>query len=187
MTGKMTGNTNVLYITTPTNTYEKDADWVVASRTDLLEQGFKVTIFDIKDKTSREVANAVSKNDVVWVSGGNVFYFLYYAEKVGLKKILVDFLSKNGIYAGESAGVVCQIKDLEPIKWADHPEKAPELVKEGMQLTDLVVLPHWNDEKYGGIMEKIQAYYKKRRIKVHTIEDGQALVVDGGKIEFVEG
>lgn len=111
---------------------------------------------------------------------------MYWAEKVELKEILSNFLIKGGIYAGESAGVVCQIKELEPIKWADNPDKAPELVREGMQLTDLVVIPHWNDKKYGPIMERVKVYYENKNIKPYLLEDGQALIVNGENIEFIK-
>lgn len=186
MAGKQAHEIKVLYITTPQNTYAKNAEWIIDSRNDLLGQKFKVSEYDIENKNRNEVEDNVKKSDIVWISGGNTFYFLYWAEKVGLKEILLGFLDKGGIYAGESAGVVCQIKDLEPIKWADNPDKAPELVKEGMQLTDLVVLPHWNDKKYGPIMEKIKVYYESKNIKPYLFEDGQALIVDGEKIDFIK-
>lgn len=186
MVGKPSNEIKVLYITTPQNTYSKDADWIIDAKNDLLDQKFIITAYDIENKNSDEVKAGVNNNDIVWISGGNTFYFLYWAEKVGLKEILSNFLIKGGIYAGESAGVVCQIKDLEPIKWADNPDKAPELVKEGMQLTDLVVIPHWNDKKYGPIMEKVKVYYENKNIKPYLLEDGQALIVNGENIEFIK-
>lgn len=176
--GKPNENIKVLYVTTPQNTYPKDAGWILESRRDLEKTGFNITEYDIEGKSASEVQNSITGIDIFWVSGGNTFYFLYWAEKVGLKKMLKDFLQKGGVYAGESAGVVCQIEDLKPLKWADNPKKAPEIVKSGMGLTDLIVLPHWGNEKYGRVMEKIKKYYEDRGIEVLTICDGDALLVD---------
>lgn len=187
MVGKSSKDIKVLYITTPANTYPPNPSWLVEAKEDIKKQGFQMTEFDIEKKGGEIVQSFVAAHDVVWVSGGNAFYFLYWAEKVGLKEMLVKFLSRGGVYAGESAGIVCQIKDLEPIKWADHPEKAPQLIREGMQLTDIVAIPHWGDQKYGEVMKKIKVYYEKKGIKPYLLRNGEALIIDGGKIEEIRG
>ncbi len=185
MRGKPPKDIKVLYITTPANTYPPKVAWAVEAVNDVKNQGFEVTEFDIEGKKEGEVKDLVAKSDVVWVSGGNVFYFLYWAQKVNLKSILADFLKNGGVYAGESAGVVCHIKDLEPIKWFDHPEKAPEVVKEGMQLTNIIALPHAGHPKYGPIVEKIKTYYEKKGLTSYLLSDGEALIINGETAEKI--
>lgn len=185
MVGKPAKDIRLLYITTPANTYPVGVDWAMKAIVDIKNQGFAVVLYDIQGKTKGEVQGLVNKADIVWVSGGNVFYFLYWAKKVGLKKILHEFLQKGGVYAGESAGIVCHIKDLEPIKWIDHPEKAPKLITEGMQLTDLVVLPHSNHPKYGPDILKIRDYYEKKGLSPYLLKDGEALIIKDDRIEKI--
>ena len=184
MTGKTARDIRVLYITTPANTYPPNSDWLVESKENILNEGFQITELDIEKERKERINKLISQHDVVWISGGNTFYFLYWAEKVGLKEMLKKFLEKGGIYAGESAGVMCQIKDLEPVKWVDYPDKAPRLVKQGMQLTDLVVIPHWENIKYLEVMNKIKRYYEDRSIKPYLLRNGEAIIVDGKQITF---
>jgi peptidase E len=95
-------------------------------------------------------------------------------------------MEKGVVYGGESAGVVCQIKDLKAIGWLDKPEESPEPIKEGLNFTNIVALPHWNNPKYKETLIKVKDYYEDKEIKVHTIEDGQAIFVDGKKITKFE-
>jgi dipeptidase E len=186
LVGKNPTDIKVLYITTPTNIHPEDPPWLEDSIKDLKSQGFQMTRMDIEEKSPEEIRKVVFQHDIVWISGGNTFYFMYWANKKGLKEILMDFLNKGGVYAGESAGVVCQIRDLEPIKWADNPDKAPEVITQGMQLTDVVVLPHWGWEKYAKTMEKIRDYYVERSIKPYLLKDGEALIVKNGIVEEIK-
>lgn len=183
LVGKEPAEIKILYITTPANTYPEDAPWLIESIKDIKSQGFQMTRMDLEKLSSKNIRSAVFKHDIVWISGGNTFYFMYWANKKGLKEILLDFLSKGGVYAGESAGVVCQITDLEPIKWVDNPDKAPEVITEGMQLTQVVVLPHWGWEKYAKIFEKIRDYYIDRGIKPYLLRDGEAIVIENGVVD----
>lgn len=86
---------------------------------------------------------------------------------------------------GESAGVVCHIKDIEPLRLADDPDKAPELVSHGLELTNLVVIPHWDNPKYKAVMSKIREQYTNQGITTHLLRDGEVMFIDDNKIEII--
>lgn len=75
MTGKQAYEIKVLYITTPQNTYSKDADWIIDAKNDLLDQKFIVTEYDIENKNKDEVEANIKNNDIVWVSEETLFTF----------------------------------------------------------------------------------------------------------------
>jgi dipeptidase E len=185
--GKTPAQSKILFITTPTNTYEKKPDWMLKSIKQFKSFGFEVERFDLEEAFNKgiDIKAKVAESDAVYVSGGNTYYFLYWAEKTQLKSILENFLQNGGVYSGSSAGVVCQIKDLTPVAWLDEPEKAPKVVKEGMQLTSLVVIPHWKNPKYHQTLKKMKEYYIDRGIKTFEIEDGEALFINGDEVEKV--
>jgi dipeptidase E len=180
-------NTKLLLIDTPAKTYIPSPPWLIESIDELIEIGFKVDRFDIEDAHYNKVdlATKFKEYGVVAVSGGNVFYFLYWAEKVGLKKILEDYLNNGGIYLGESAGAVCQHHDLEPLKLADKPELAPAIVAYGLELTDIIIIPHWDNVKYHEVMEKIRNMYVDQQLETYPLNDNQVMFVDGEQIEIV--
>ena len=180
LVGKQSSDTKILFITTAANTYPPDISWLVESRQELANYSYQLTEYDIEAafKEKQDIKKIVNQHDIVLISGGNTFYFLYWAQKVGLKKILSEYLNNGGIYMGESAGVVCQIKDLEPIKWADNPDKSPEPISEGMQLTDLIIIPHWDHPRFKEINVKIRDYYQSRGLVTYELRNGEIMLVN---------
>lgn len=180
-------NTRLLLITTPANTYSPTPSWLIDSINELKEIGFQVEEYDIESAyhQKEDLATKIKDYGVVGVSGGNVFYFLYWAKKVGLKKILIEYLKHGGIYLGESAGAVCNHKNIEPLKFADKPELAPEIVDRGLELTNLIIIPHWDNPKYQKILEKIRNLYISQNLTTHTLNDKQVMFVDGEYIDLV--
>lgn len=180
-------NTKLLLIDTPAKTYVPTPPWLIESIDELKEIGFKVDRFDIEDafNNNENIAAKIKDYGVVAVSGGNVYYFLYWAEKVGLKKILQSYLDNGGIYLGESAGAVCQHQDIEPLKLADKPELAPAIVAHGLELTDIIVIPHWDNVKYHEVMEKIRNMYIAQNLTTYPLNDGQVMFVKGKGLEIV--
>lgn len=180
LVGKKPAHTKLLFIYTPAKTYLPNPNWLVESRNELKNYGFRVHDFDIEDayKEGFDIKREIYSSDIVCVSGGNTFYFLYWAKQTGLKYILEEFLDNGGVYMGESAGVVCQIADLEPIKWLDKPEVAPEIVEKGLQLTDKIVIPHWGNPKYQAQLAKTRDYYLSNGLNVDTLGDGQIMIID---------
>jgi peptidase E len=187
LSGKPAEDTNILYIDTPANPYPKNPVWLSESKKELTDQGFNLNEYDLEEafKKNWDVEKMVFKNDIVAVSGGNCFYFLYWAKKVNLKIILQKFLLSGGIFLGESAGVVCQIRDLTPLKWVDDPSAAPEIVNEGMRLTDLVVIPHWQSPKYKNVMEKVKVYYENIGIDPYLLKDGETMIMNEKDIKII--
>lgn len=180
-------NTSLLLIDTPAKTYAPTPSWFNDSVDELIETGFNVDRYDIEDayNNQEDIAAKFKNYGVVAVSGGNVFYFLYWAQKVGLKQILREYLDKGGIYLGESAGAVCQVKDIIPFAVADKPELAPEPVTQGMELTDIIIIPHWNNQKYRAVLESVRNHYEAKGLTTYTLNDSQVMFVDGEHIEII--
>lgn len=180
-------NPKLLLITTPAKTYSPTPSWLTDSIEELRQIGFTVDLYDIEQAflDKDDIATKIKNYGVVGVSGGNVFYFLHWAYQVGLKEILQNFLNNGGIFLGESAGAVCQIHDLEPLKLADKPELAPTVVKHGLELTDIIIVPHWNNPKYQSVLEKIRELYLQQNLTVYPLSDGQVMIVDGNKREII--
>jgi dipeptidase E len=188
LVGKKPSEIKIVYITTAVNTYPPDPDWFIESREQIKNIGVKLESFDLEEGFSENVnlEKYFSDVDVVFFSGGNTFYLLYWIYKTGFDKILLKLMGrKNFVYAGESAGVVCQVEDLTAVGWLDKPEEAPELPKTGLMFTDLVVVPHWGNPKYQEKLVKMKDYYEGKGLRVEVIEDNEAIFVDGDKVEKV--
>jgi len=182
-TEKPVNQVRTLYITTAANTYPPDPDWMIETLTQLKEFGFNVVRFDLERAQSEHVdlEQRLSNIDIVFFSGGNAFYLNYWIRETGFYQLLRQKMQYRLVYAGESAGVVNQIADMTPIAWLDHPEQTPEVSYEGLQLTDYIVIPHWENPKYQEKLEKTKKYYEDRGLEVLTIQDNEALFIDNEK------
>lgn len=177
----------VLFIDTPAKTYQPEPAWLLESYNELVGMGMAVERYDIEEAFNKQedIEAKINKYDIVAVSGGNVFYFLFWAEKVGLKRILENYLNNGGVYLGESAGVVCHVKNIEPLKLIDSPEKAPGVVNHGLELTNFIVIPHWGNKKYQELLEKTRQEYSNQRLKTEVLRDGEVMFIEGDKFEII--
>lgn len=142
-----------------------------------------ITDLDLREYIGRpdELENALSSTDIIWVGGGNTFYLRYIMKKSGFDKIIGTVLKKGVAYAGHSAGAIVAGPTLANFEESDEPKKAPELVLDGLNLTNMVVLPHWGSEEYAQAMKNILAKFDQTDHKTARLRDDQAIIIDGNK------
>lgn len=184
LVGKPPEECKILYITTPANVYPPNPSWLMETMEQLRGYKFQLERFDIEEayKEGTDIKEKLSGFDIVYVSGGNTFYFIYWAYKTGLKEMISEFLSREGVYAGESAGVDSQFEDLTPIAKLEDPGLAPKAIYKGFHHTDTVVIPHWENPKYYERLEKARKYYEDKGIETEVIKDGEAVFVEGERV-----
>ena len=51
-------------------------------------------------------------SDLVYLDGGNTYYFLWHLKKTGLFRLLQDYVSEGGVLAGCSAGGIIMTPDI---------------------------------------------------------------------------
>lgn len=95
----------------------------------------------------KDIYEELKRFDVIWVGGGNTFYLRWILRESGLDTVLVKLLGVGVVYAGGSAGSVIVCPSLEKYDIVDNPTKAPELIKDGLHLIDLQIVPHWGTGK----------------------------------------
>jgi dipeptidase E len=186
--GKKPKDIKLVYITTAANVYPPNPDWLLHTKKQLKSSGYQIEGFDLeqafKDRT--DLKTYFSDKDVVFISGGNTFYLIYWVLKTGFDKLLKDLLDKGKVYAGSSAGAVCLVDNLVPMGKIDEPEKAPEKVTKGLALIDFAPIPHWGEDKYQERLNEIKKDYERGGVETKTITNEQALFVNNKKKELVE-
>jgi len=95
----------------------------------------------------------------------------------GFDSILKDLLSEGITYGGWSAGVVVAGPSLHPIELMDDPEKAPEVIYQGLGLIDYFVWPHWDTEKYVHLQIEAAERMALLPYESKTLKDGEVIVV----------
>lgn len=168
-----TGGIRVAYIITAAQVYPPGQAWLLDPQRQLERHGMIVEQIDIMmlHKESQNIGAVLSDYDVIFVSGGNVFYLNYWMQRVGFASVLKKLDDK--IYVGASAGAVCLMKDISGYDIIDDPTKAPARVDKSLGIIDFAVLPHWGNPKYVEKLQDVKRYYESKGLKVEPIADDE--------------
>ena len=172
------------FIPTAADPYGEDTmPWMQADHDKLVDMGFQVIEYDIKNKSIDDFQAELADYDVIFVAGGNTFYLLQVMRKTGFDIFLKEFIGSGKVYIGSSAGSCVLCPTIEHVTLIEHPEVVPELTNyDGLDLVKELIVPHFGAEKYRERHEKIKQQWGD---KVAFLRNDQALLVNGVKIELV--
>ena len=183
LVGKDPEEITVVFI--PTAAYpEIDKSSIKEKKKLLLELGVsKIQEIDLKGKNKAELSKVLGEADVVWVSGGNTFFLLYWMRKSGFDELLPQILAEGKVYVGVSAGSIVTGPSLEVASWEGYDD--PSVVEldslEGLNLVNFHIFAH-----FGPKWEKLVSDNKQSlEGKLICLSDTQAVVVKGNKREII--
>ncbi len=159
---------------------EKYKGFVLETRQHLESFSMNLKRLDLAQyiKKPVELFDALKDSDVIWVGGGNTYYLRWLMKETGFDTIVHKLLSTGIVYGGGSAGAIVAQKTLKYYDLIDDPQLAPVAMYEGLGLTNIILVPHWNTEGIQPTLQEIKDLYNNDGLEVVTIEDGQALVVN---------
>ena len=162
-------------------------DWLGGFRDMLRINGFQLDVVDLRRWQGQREAlrEKLSGKDVIWLGGGNTFYLRWILKKSGADEIIRECVQNGKVYAGWSAGAVVAGPTLEYFDTMDDTQESPEIIWEGLNLTDIVVVPHLDNKDFTE-----DAYVANKQLQAagyHTIfiGDHQVLVVNGDEQKIV--
>ncbi|MFH1601718.1 MAG: Type 1 glutamine amidotransferase-like domain-containing protein [Candidatus Shapirobacteria bacterium] len=160
---------------------EEELKYIAESKKELLDLG----IFEDNIKTlnldNHVLFKEVENFDVIYVCGGNTFYLLKKVREVGFDKVIIEFTKTDKLYFGVSAGSILVCPNIDIASPFDENDiNLTDLT--GLNLTDVIVSPHYKDEE----KMVIDNFKKKSQYKVVPLTDEQALLVVDGETKTVE-
>lgn len=161
------------------------------------DAGFEFEEIDLRDYFGKpeKLLNLLSNFGSFWSSGGNTFILRRAMAASGLDEILKNLLSEDKIlYGGWSAGACVTAPSLRGIEYGDRPQ--PDIVPRnypnkkiiwgGLNLVPFMIVPHYKSDWFGKEANKSIEYFKKHKIEYTSLKDGQVIVVNGKKVEFLK-
>lgn len=135
--------------------------------------------------TDQSLQKALS-SDVIYLAGGNTFYFLKHLRKTGLLKRFKSFAQNGGVLAGLSAGAIILTPNIEmahfpPYEVDDNDVGLKNL--KGMNLVNFEFYPHYVNSKR--MNEAMLMYSLISKYPVVACADGHGLIIDGNKRSFL--
>lgn len=184
ITPELEGKT-VTYI--PTAGIAEDVEGMVEEETSTLENlGMTVDVLEVSSASYDSIVNSLTKNDIIFVGGGNTFFLLQELRRSGADQILIREVEKGKLYIGESAGSIISCPDIGYCAEMDSPEKAPDLIDySGLNLVDFYIVPHIGNEEMGEAAEKAVEKYSFE-LELKAITDEQVILVEEGRVEILE-
>lgn len=186
LVGKEPTNIRFCLIENGADAYTEASRGFVERESNALEAvGLKLSRIDLRDYFKKEgLLETLKDFDVIWFGGGNTYYLRWAIRQSGFEIIVKELLESGVILAGGSAGALVMGTTLKGFEIADEPDKAPELITEGLNVVDFVPVPHWQNEKFGGVIAEVKEKLDQAAIKSIVMTDEQAIIVDGTEIKI---
>ena len=168
-----------IFIPTAGDPYD-NKDFIEADRIALEKYGLDIVEMDIKNKNEEEIRKAIFNADIILVAGGDTFYLMAKLKESGADKVIKEFIEKNGIYIGSSAGSIVCCPTIEGAEEFDNPNLAKGLDNfDGMGVFKDVIIPHAQKEKYFERIRSTTERLESKGYKVYPLTDNDVLFFDG--------
>jgi dipeptidase E len=149
--------------------------WVEVAEAALIRAGLTVDRLDLEEVSS---AAALSRADLVFVTGGYPIFLLEHARRTGFCAVVRQAVRSGTLaYAGMSAGAALACPDLAQYRQDDDPGRVDDTT--GLDLVSFYPLSHANrgrEEAYARIIAE-----HGDRYEYVPIRDDEAIIVSGRK------
>lgn len=121
--------------------------------------------------------------DIFYSCGGNTFYILDRVKKTGFDKVIKNFIRKNRLYIGVSAGSIIVHKTIEIAGWGKEGDKNEINLKNlrGLNIIDIAIFPHYKKR----LAVEVKEFRKRGDYPIITIRDKEAIIIKNKKIKII--
>jgi len=133
----------------------------------------------------REMKEAL-KSDVIYLAGGNTFYFLKHLRESGFLGEIKRFVHRGGILAGLSAGAIMMTPHIFLAGYPKHEGDENEVRLRNLKslhLVDFEFLPHYVSSNKTNLA--LAKYSRRSDRPILACPDGSGVVVNGEEIRLM--
>lgn len=142
---------------------------------------FKCTYYDMDKEYDETRLGELFSSNVIYLSGGMTYYFLYCLKKRRVDQQLKDFVKKGGSTIGVSAGAIIMTEHINIAKHGDINSVSLNDLS-GLGFADFEFMPHWEqDYQY---LDALKEYSKESGKVIYTCNDGDGIIVEKKDIKL---
>jgi len=181
MVGEDPTRISIAAISNATDVEDDAAEWVSESEGSLTRDGAQVESIDLRQwrDTRADLRAKLANKDIIWLCGGNGFYLTWILRETGADEIIKELVRAGTVYAGWSAGAVVAGPTLRFFEPLEDLSVVPAMVHDGLGLTDLVTLPHYDMPEFGAGMKEAERHLNEAGFTTVPLIESQAIVIDG--------
>jgi len=146
----------------------------------MVEMGFLIENISLYNLSERKPTN-IKDVDVLYVFGGNDYYYLHHLRETGLMQDIRDFIIEDGIYVGVSAGAKIMGPEIDVNLTPDENDIGLNDTS-GFGLIPFYIIPHWDWREHR--MEYLEYSWKTGK-RIVPLTDQQAVLVCDDKIKII--
>lgn len=140
----------------------------------------------VDEKITKAQLRQALSSDVIYLAGGNTFYFLFHLRKSGLLPQLKAFAKKGGILAGLSAGAIILTPNINLAGYPPFDADENEVGLTNMKSLGLVpfeIFPHYYSSPRLNLA--LETYSLNCPRPIYLIPDGCGIMMDGKKLRVL--
>lgn len=185
--GKRPEDTSLAVIDNAADVVPDSSGWVRDTHKILEAKGFRIEAVNLKDWQDDKAGlrEKLSGKDAIWVNAGNTYYLRWIMKQSGADEIIIELVKQGKVYAGWSAGAVVAGPTLEHFEHMEDTGEIPEVVTDGLGLTNAVVVPHMDNPDFAEAAKKVNQALTVSGYSTQPLTDSQALVIDGDSRRIV--
>ncbi len=182
LVGKPLQVIKVAYIENAYDIYNDEAS-LIEGREILKNKGYDIELVDLRNWTQDRAGlrEKLASKDMFLFAGGNSFYLRSLMRETGADEIIIDLVKQGKVYSGASAAAVVAGPTLRHFEEMDDPNEAKELIWNGLNLTQTVVIPHVDNADFGAGCRKAGEMLKQAGYTTQWLTDNQALPINGNE------
>ena len=142
-------------------------------------------LFCVDTPYTKTVLKEVLKSDLIFLGGGNTFYFLKHLKKAGMSTHFAKFLKRGGVLCGLSAGAIVLTPHVHTASFPhfDRDENPWDMKSlSAMRVVNFEFFPHYkNSRRYDA---ELLHHSKKSRLPLYACADGGGIIIEGDQISF---
>lgn len=183
---EMTGVSSPTITYIPSSSYDSEIEFREFVRRFRKYNVTKFLHFPIDVPFDQVLLKEVLKSDVIFLSGGNTFYFLHHLRRTKLLNSLKTFAKSGGVLAGLSAGAILMTPSIHT---AGFPSFNCDDNDEGLtnwkslNLVPFEFFPHYvNSKRY---IEEVVSYSELTKNHLYASTDGSGILVKNDQVQFI--
>jgi dipeptidase E len=155
--------------------------WLGEFRDTIRRQGYQAEVVDLRhwQDNRRGLYEKLASKDVIWLGGGNTYYLRWLLKETGADDMIKQLVKNGKVYSGWSAGAMVAGPTLRHIEAMETRMAAPEPVLDGLNLTNVVVVPHIDNKDFIESAVKTNQLLTQAGYATVPLRDDQALVING--------
>ncbi len=134
---------------------------------------------------TKTVLKEAMKSDLIFLGGGNTFYFLKHLKKAGMFSHFSKFLKRGGVLCGLSAGAIVLTPHVHTASFPhfDRDENPWDMKNlSAMRVVNFEFFPHYkNSKRYDA---ELIHHSRKTNIPLYACADGGGVIVENDQISF---